>query len=70
MGLCDLFVRLTTFVCLDNRGRYKAIFTKYRVKHTPKCGYFRVINADKDYSIFSKQIPCEVQPGIHHVQPL
>ena len=54
---------------LPNKTLKKALFAEDLVHQPPKVLHFAVVAGHKDHTIFAKQIPCEVQPRVHHAQP-
>jgi hypothetical protein len=50
--------------------RQKIELTKNLIANPSQVTYFGIVNTYKNNPIIPQQIPSQIQPGIHHVQPL
>ena len=71
MGFCNKPIEgATSRISLRNQQGDEVLLAKNVVKQQLQIIYFIVINAYKKNPVMPQQIPGQLEPGIHHVEPV
>src|SRR5665811_2559949 len=65
-----LLFSATPVTLFPNNIFYKILFPENLITKLASVVYLTIIDANKDHPILPQQIPRQIQPWIHHVQPL
>ena len=66
----DLILVVCVPFCIPYELRAKVFFAENLCKHSTQVVYLVIVDAGQNKTVLAHQIPCQLEPRIHHVEPV